>query len=97
MSEEVASADSLLRENAQLRRALEVAIEENEQRLLVERMLQQSHHDAWVLIGRIDMALELLPKRPSLRAIQILVTKLRREIKDATKGRSDGLHTKNLE
>lgn len=83
MSKEIASADALLTANAELRAALDVALQENDGWHAAAAQLTQAHHDAWVLIGRIDMALELLPKRPSLRTIQRLVKQLRGEIKKA--------------
>lgn len=39
MSEEIAAADSLLTANAELRDALRIAMEENEQRIALERRL----------------------------------------------------------
>jgi len=71
----------------QFEAALAVAMQENEGWRTLATIHQQRHHDAWVLIGRIDMALELLPKKPSLRAIQLLVKQLRGEIASATKAK----------
>lgn len=71
----------------QFEAALTVAMHENDDWRALAGTLQQRNHETWVLIGRIDMALELLPKQPSLRAIQLLVKQLRNEIKARTKAR----------
>ena len=84
MSEEVAAAAADLETVVQLRRQLEIAMRENEQHILLERVLTQSHHDAWVLIGRLDYFLEMMESQPATARRQ-LARKLRGEIKDARK------------
>ena len=45
---------------------------------------QAAHSDAWQLIGRLDMALELIIGSGSLRQIRMTAKKLRAEIKAGT-------------
>jgi hypothetical protein len=48
------------------------------------RGLQRSHHDAWVLIGRIDMALELVSVQGTRADHKRTARQLRAEIKKAS-------------
>lgn len=54
--------------------------------LELARTLQQSHHDAWRLIGRCDMAFELISVAGTRAEIKQRARKMRNEIKKASGG-----------
>ncbi len=82
-SEEIAATDATLRDNAELRAALDVALAENEQWRAQAARLQLMHHDAWKLIGRCDFFLETYAAQPA-GAARKLAAQLRGEIKKAS-------------
>lgn len=52
--------------------------------LELARRLQQSHHDAWKLIGRCDMAFELISVAGTRAEIKQRARQMRAEIKKAS-------------
>lgn len=75
-SHEIAAADATLRDNAELRRALDVALAES-------AATRQALHCAWKLIGRCDFFLESYAAQPA-GAARKLAAQLRAEIKKAS-------------
>lgn len=91
MSEEIASARAdlalvtrLHADNAELRRALEVAMQENDNWRAVAEQLNQRNHEAWMLVGQCDYFLQTMDSQPATARRQ-MAKKLRGRIKDATK------------
>lgn len=80
MSEEIASADSLLRINAELRRALDVAMAESDGWRAATEQLHQRCHEAFTLLGQMDYFLETHRAQPD-RIQRQQAAKLRAELK----------------
>ena len=58
MSEEIMAADALVAENAELRRALDVAMAETDGWRAAAEQLHQRCHEAFTLLGQMDYFLE---------------------------------------
>lgn len=85
-SEDIALTDATLRDNAELRRALDAAMQElDAHREEAARLMDHvtALHDAWKLIGRCDYFLETYAAQPE-RVQRQMAAKLRAEIKKAS-------------
>ena len=80
MSEEIAAADSLLSINAELRRALDVAMAETDGWRAAAEQLHQRCHEAFTLLGQMDYFLQTYSSQPD-RIQRQQAAKLRAELK----------------
>jgi hypothetical protein len=90
MSEEVASADALLKENAELHAAIKIATDENIQHVALERRLsaslRQTTADATAFLGTIHAATTLLRNRPIKTSFDDDIVRLLQHTIDERKG-----------